>query len=205
MFQRGDKVRCKNPELQSYGEVGTILYNPMNSSTCYIRFINWCNTGETKELTIHKNNLELYIEPKNKEEIIMDNRSVTGVYRVAGVKFISGVNMVKEYMFALFDHNVDIGDLVLCDTQNGYCIARVSSITDQGLYDGVPVTKEIVCKVDFTAFEKRKERRKQKGELKRLMDRIVAENQELILYQAIADKNPDMAALLASYKEIGDV
>jgi len=131
--------------------------------------------------------------------------TVSGNYRVAGVKFIIGTNTCPEYFFALFDDDVNVGDLVLCDSANNYVAARVSSITPKCEYQGVNVTKEIICKLDFSAFETRKNLRKQKAALKKQMDRMVADNQELILYQAVAEKNPAMAELLASYKAIGDV
>ena len=131
--------------------------------------------------------------------------AVNGNYYVAAVKFLQGTNTTKEYAFALFDTNIVIGDLVLCDTANGYSVSRVVSITPKDMWEGAVVTKEIICKVDFTEFEKRKELRKQKEALKKQMDKMVADNQELILYQAIAEKNPEMASMLEMYKSLANV
>lgn len=37
------------------------------------------------------------------------------------------------------------------------------------------------------------------------MDKMVKDNQELFLYQALAEKNTEMAAMLAKYRELGDI
>ncbi len=72
-------------------------------------------------------------------------------------------------------------------------------------YSGVPVTKEVICKLDYSNFEKRKESRKKLGNLKNQIDNIVAQNQNMILYTAIAKENPEMAELLSQYKRIAGI
>lgn len=204
MFNRGDRVIVINEGLQSYGEVGVVSDSYSYSSSTYVTFNNWRNTGENKTLFINNRNLEKY--DANKHVIGGKNTmAVNGNYRVAAVKFLQGTNTFKEYAFALFDKDVFPNDLVLCDTANGYGVARVVSITPKNEWEGTVVTKEIICKVDFSEFEARKELRKQKENLKKMMDKMVAENQELILYQAIAEKNPEMAAMLAEYKNLVNV
>lgn len=130
---------------------------------------------------------------------------VKGNYRVALCKFLQGTNLTRSYAFALFDYNVNEKDYVLCDTTNGYNVAKVTEIVDKNDYNGVTVTKEIVCKVDFTDFLNRIEARKAKEKIKKQMDRLVKQNQELVLYQMLANENPEMAAMLEEYKNLGDV
>lgn len=190
----GRKVEVSSKGLQSYGLTG-IVEGFYSEDIVYVHFNDWHGRG-SKTLAINICNLKIVGDS--------DTMNVTGNYKVAMVKFISGNNTSKEYAFALFDENVKPNDFVLCDTSYGYNVAKVSSIIHDH-YDGLPVTKEIVCKVDFTDFNNRKEVRKQKEELKKKMDKMVKDNQELILYQAIADKNPEMASLLEMYKSLGDV
>lgn len=196
-FKIGDKVMVIS-ECECCGQIGIV-----KDICCYghdfnyvmVRLDNgWFRQYRAESLRLLKEN-----EGGN-------GMSISGNYNVAFVKFLQGVNTTKEYAFALFekDGSICVGDLVLCDTINGYYIARVSRITTQTECD-FPVTKEIVCKVDFTNFERRKELRRQKELLKQRMDKMVAENQELILYQAIADKNPEMAEMLADYKALSDI
>lgn len=193
MFAKGEMVEVTNKDLQSFGLTGVVT--GVSSSTVLVHFEDWNGRGE-KELCFKLTNI------KSKGEETM---AVKGNYRVALVKFIQGSNTYKEYAFALFDLNVNVDDFVLCDTSMGYNVAKVTKIVPQSEYSGCTVTKEIVCKIDFTEFESRKELRKQKDNLKKQMDKMVKDNQELFLYQALAEKNPEMAALLAAYKALGDV
>ena len=95
-------------------------------------------------------------------------KTVTGKYKVAGVRFIDGayvVNNTKIYYFALLDDSIGVGDSVLCDTVNGMLVGVVENIDYNGTSNDKP-TKEIVCKVDLTDFIRRKELREKKKELK---------------------------------------
>ena len=195
MFKVGDSVEVINKRLQSYGLIGTIKTSHHNANSSFVMFDNWNGKGE-KELLIKNENLKFKGDK---------SMAVKGNYNVAMVKFIQGYNTSKEYAFALFDNDTDVGDYILCDTSQGYNVGKVTKIIPQSEYSGCTVTKEIICKIDFTEFEKRKELRKQKEVLKKQMDKMVKDNQELFLYQALADKNPEMAAMLEAYKALGDV
>ena len=122
-------------------------------------------------------------------------------YRIAMVTFLNGGNP-KEYAFACFDDSLIVGEHVLCDTSNGYHVAKIVDFRAKEFYSGVPATKEIICRVDFTEFEDRKRIRKERNMLKAEMDRLVSQNQEMIIYQAIAEKNPEMAEMLEHYKKL---
>ena len=54
-------------------------------------------------------------------------------------------------------------------------------------------------------FEKRKENRKKKDALKKRMDAMIKDNQEVVLYEMLAKTNPDMAEMLKEYKELSNV
>jgi hypothetical protein len=198
MFNVGDSVEVINKRLQSYGLIGTIKTSHHNANSSFVMFDNWNGRGE-KELLIKNENLKFKGDK---------SMAVKGNYHVAMVKFVQGYNTSKEYAFALFNTDTEvvvIGDHVLCDTSQGYNVGKVIKIIPQNEYTGCTVTKEIICKVDFTEFEKRKELRKQKEALKKQMDKMVKDNQELFLYQALAEKNPEMATMLAAYRALGDI
>lgn len=97
---------------------------------------------------------------------------------------------------------INIGDRVLVDTAHRHTIAKVDSMMPQMDYNGVDITKELICKLNYSNFEKRKESRKRLGNFKNQMDNIVVQNQNMILYTAIAKENPEMAALLNQYKKL---
>jgi len=199
-FQYGDKVKVIDDSLQSYGLIGTVTLIDRYLPNAHVRFEDWHGQG-AKELCFKISKLARYLYEERGSVM-----AVKGNYNVAMVKFVRGTNLIKEYAFALFDDtSVCIDDLVLCDTENGYGVAKVVSIVPQSEYTGVAVTKEIICRVDFTAFEERKEKRRQKEALKKQMDKMIHDNQELILYQALAEKSSEMAEMLAAYKSLGDV
>lgn len=92
-------------------------------------------------------------------------------HKVAIVTMVHGANTTKKYVFALYDKNIKIDDLVLCDTQYGYSVAQVVNVIDQSEYKGVNITKEIICKVDFEDFKKRAEMKTKMKNLKSAMDK----------------------------------
>ena len=140
-------------------------------------------------------------------------QSINGNYRVARVNHIQNNNyQSKLYSFALFDDDVVVGDMVLCDTAQGYSLGRVEKIFAQEEYFNPsracnidPVTKEIVCKVDFSNFYNRVNMRRERTVIKSKMDKLLQNDKELIMYQAIAENNPEMKELLTRYMELCNV
>ena len=151
------------------------------------------------------NHLEFEFVDKERKEREVKEMEVKGNYRVATCKFLQGTNTTKGYAFALFDDSIKLDDCVLCDTANGYGVARIVNIEAQEEYVGKSVTKEIICKVDFTDFNNRIETRKKKDAIKKTMDKMVKENQEVVLYKMLAESNPDMAKLLEEYQSLSNV
>lgn len=189
-YSTGDRVKVTSGCLTS-GKIGTVT----GYCNCYNNaVVVHLDCGYSRNY----NELSLTLIEKYKGEQIM---ALTGNFKIATVNFIQGYNTNRKYGFALFDDEIKEGDIVLCDSDNGYNIAKVVGIMTQEEY-GKSVTKEIVCKCDFAPFEKRKAIRKQKVEIKKKLDKAVKENQNLILYKTIAQNNPDVAALLAEYEAL---
>lgn len=104
------------------------------------------------------------------------------------------------YNFVAFtEDNIRPGDRVMVDDPvYGQITGKVKSMWKT--FDE-PIRGEIICKLDYTNFEKRKETRKKLERLKNQMDNIVEQNQNS-LYKAIAKENPEMEKLLRQYNEI---
>ena len=131
--------------------------------------------------------------------------TIPGNYEVALCTFPKSANPEKQYAYALFDFCATIGDHALVQSGSNYGVVRIEDIRTMNEHeaaDGYPVTNEIICRVDFSSLDKRIEQRKRKEELRKQMDKLVKENQELILYQALAEKSPEMAELLNEYKSL---
>jgi hypothetical protein len=160
----------------------------------YDSIYNGCSVDNHKQYLYSLND-------KNITEKECDNM-IKGNYEVAMVKFLQGMNTAQEYAFALYDDDMLIDDLVLCDTVNGYRVAKISKIMPQREYNGVPVTKEIICKVDFTNFETRKKNRVKAEQLRTEMDKKLKDLQEIALYELMAEKSPELKEMLETYKSL---
>lgn len=132
--------------------------------------------------------------------------AMNGYEEIASVKFIEGTNTTKVYHFALYNRTVEVGDYALVKSNNGYGasnygVVKVVGIEAAAEYVGTAPTAEILCKVDLSDYEKRCEMRANRATLKKKMDKMVKDSQELLVYQTIANTNPEMAELLAAYRE----
>lgn len=132
--------------------------------------------------------------------------AMNGYEEIASVKFIEGTNTTKVYHFALYNRAVEVGDYALVKSNNGYGasnygVVKVVGIEAAAEYVGTAPTAEILCKVDLSDYEKRCEMRANRATLKKKMDKMVKDSQELLVYQTIANTNPEMAELLAAYRE----
>ena len=195
-FLKGDRVKIIS-DCQSYGKCGTVIKCWHN----YCSHNNYCEVKLDNGTTHNYNELSLILinEQNNITEGVNKNM-LMGNYKVAMVKFVQGTNTTKGYAFALFDNDIKVDDTVLCDSATGYGVAKVTDIIEQKDYEGTQVTKEIICKVDFTAYETRKENRKKAQNLKVQMDKKINEMKELALYEMMAKDCPELAEMLNTYK-----
>lgn len=207
-FKRGDLVRVSNPSLKTYRMVGVVASHP---ASCYGVEVQI----DGLPLLVYKStNLELVKRGEHditntnetcKKEKENNDMSVKGNYNVALVKFVQGLNTTKNYAFALFDDTVWVNDTVLVDTANGYGVAIVSEIHNKSDYEELGCslpTKEVICKIDFTAFDERKAKREKAIKLKNDMDKMVKSLQEIAVFELLAEKSPELKAMLDEYKSI---
>lgn len=123
-------------------------------------------------------------------------------YVIASVKFLDGSNHGTLYSYALYDPSISVGDIVVVKTgHHGFVLAEVAEIAPE-VASAVQFGREIVTKVDFTAFDARKAKAKRLKELKQKMDAKVKELQTTALYEMLAEKDPELGALLADYKAL---
>lgn len=140
---------------------------------------------------------EKEIEIIESEEIIM-----YGNYVTAKVAFLNGTNTDKTYNYALYDFSIQPEDIVVVQTgHHGLAVARVVS-TDGEPNGPVSHGREIVCKVDMSAYEERKVRAAQLVELKARMDSKVKQLQKAAVYEMLAEKDPELAAMFQAYKDL---
>lgn len=139
------------------------------------------------------------VEMKNMVNVVFDLRRDD--YRAG---YAERLNNPKEYLFAAYE-DLETGDVVVVDTKNGFTLATVTG-TASRIPRNIPMgeIKEVVCKVDFTAFNDRKERKEKRKELKAEMDKRVEALKESAVYEMMAEKDPDLKKLLEAFKGLGD-
>lgn len=132
-------------------------------------------------------------------ETIMD-----GNYKIATIDFLDNGRQC-ERPFALYDEDIRIGDVcVVKAAHHGFTLGTVTSIAPKEVAEE-EVICEVVCKVNFLAYDQRQISRQRRATiLKEMQDRAMV-LQEMSIYKTLALTDPTMAALLKEYIEIGGV
>lgn len=117
------------------------------------------------------------------------------------------IHTTNTYNYALFDDEIQQYDnCVVKSANHGFGIASIEEIIDN--IDNISVTdnngniREIVCKIDMSAFHKRIDDRRRALQLKKEMDKKVQELQGLALYKIMAENSPELKAMLSEYEEL---
>lgn len=193
---KGDRVEVISDNYlgRTVGLVGTVRSNYMDSIAVNIDDIT--NTRSSCGCFYYKNN-QL---KKLGGDIIVE-----GNYSIAHVKFLEGSNTNSIYHYALYEGTeATIGDIcVVKSAHHGFGLARIVDIQPKS---NEVITREIVCKADFSAYEERvacrKRKHKRKAELVSEMKKRAAAVQEILIYKSLAASDPMMAELLSEYEKL---
>ena len=142
------------------------------------------------------------------EETRKESKIMEGKYLIADACYVS-INddgSPKEntnvFEFALYDTTITEGDFCVAKSKtHAFDIVRILGLREKS---DEAITREIVCKIDFSAYAKRLDDRKRRDELRKAMAKKAAQLQEIAMYQMLAESDPVMAALLKEYKELTD-
>lgn len=112
--------------------------------------------------------------------------------------------LTEDNSFVFASHEkVKVDDYVVVETQYGFSLGVVVGIMEQLPSHVKPgQLKEVVCVVNFSKFNKRKERLQRLKDLKFEMNKKVKLHQEQQVYELIAEKDPEMAKLLKEYNKL---
>lgn len=171
--------------LYDYGKVGVKIEGCCNYRSSY--GVYWFDEED----------VEIY-NGKEEQFIMLNN------FKVAMVAFLSGTNTDSTYPYALYDDDLKPGDTVVVQTgHHGLSIAKIIEVNPPGVKQkSVRYGREIIAKVDFTAYEERQEKRERLIKLKNQMDAKVHELQKNAIYEMFAEKDPAMKQMLDEYKEL---
>lgn len=114
------------------------------------------------------------------------------------IKFPFSTDREKTYSYTAYE-KYEKDDYVVVNTTYGeLAIAQVCAVVPTNLDYG----REVICKVDFTEFNKRKEKKKRKEELREKMQLKIKELEDFELFELLAQKDSGMAELLREFKEL---
>ena len=197
-FTWGDIVRVKNSQLKTYDAYGRIADKNLNywltgnSCSAYVEL------DDGKTLYYNLKNLEKVDKKIEKKE--NNKMAITGNFKVAKVKFLSGSNTNSEYEYAMFD-DCQVGDtVVVMSAHNGLGIAKISAIIDKDKASTKKFEREVVAKVDMEPWETRKKNRAKMQELNNRMEKRVQELNKLAVFEMMAAKDESLKEMLEEYK-----
>ncbi len=198
-FKLGDCVVVSNPDLKTYGMTGIVATDGSNywftkqSSSAYIKL------EDGKTLYYNLKNLKKSNECDTKENSTM---YITGDFKVAKVKFISGTNTNAEYEYAMFDDYLVGSTVVVSSANHGLGLAKITAIITKEEAKTKKFEREIVAAVDMNAYEHRKANRARLHELNSQMEKRAQEINKLAVFEMLAEKDDSLKSMLEEYKSL---
>lgn len=123
---------------------------------------------------------------------------------IIGVKYDDNI-YGKEYDFKYECEVIDIkvGDKVIVESRNGLGIATVKTVIRLAVGEKYEkATAWVVQKVDMEAHNRRKFREKEAKKLKRKLDERRQQVEESIVYNMLAQSDPEFAKMLSDYARL---
>lgn len=177
------------------GAIGTIK-NTSSGSEFGVLLDEYTNPSSSKGLFWFSSSEFEFVEES--EDINMSK--LTGFKAVAVVKQGYGT-----YHFAIYDDGVAYlpGDKVVVSGQDSLLIIEeiITPEIAEERYKG-NITAEVIGKVDTFSYQERVSKRKEAEELKKSMDRVIKEMQEVDKYEMYARQNPVIKDMLNRYKSL---
>jgi hypothetical protein len=199
---RVEVMRCDSYKKYDYkGKLGTVISNQYGQ---YGKILVDLDTERNPYSAVGRfyfrpSELSLVNETNNNilEENTMNN--ITNYLNLVKIEYVND-KKVSNHTYANFDPNIVKGDMVIVNTPYaGLELGAVVEVIDR---NDVATDKEVVAKVDTTAYDARVANRAKAAELKAKMKERAKQLQDIALYQMLAKDDADMMALLAEYQAI---
>lgn len=211
-FKKGERVLITSNKSKYKGFTGTFdHYCYKSGSRCVELFVDGTKYQPNSRIEYYdgekhvhdlclrlvETSIQLLNEDKESEESNM--AKLTGYNKVASVK-LSGVT----YYYALYDENIVAGDSILV---SGACdkvvtVEEVLTLEEAKSLLKKDITAEVKCKVDLSDYKERVQNRVKAAELRKEMDKKIAEMDELNKYVMYAERNPELAEMLKEYQTL---
>ena len=191
----GDEVRISS-KGNCYGMTGIITGNWEQMGYEY------CWKVKVKN---HYKNITICVREDNITKI---DSSMEG-NNMAKLTEFSKVAVVEQeygkYFFAIYDDgsSYSVGDKVLVSGNNQIqVISEIISIEEALSKFEKNITSEVICKINTSAYDERLIKRKQAVQIKKDMDKIIKEMEEVDKYEMYANQNPALREMLDAYKKL---
>lgn len=195
IFKTNDRVRVNNYSLITNGMYGTIINTYSCSRSCDVRLDN----GKT----IYYNSSNLIKVAADTEDKENKKMYITGNFKVAKVKFMSGTNTNTEYEYAMFDDCCSVGDVVAVQSaRHGIGVAKITAIIDKDRAITKKFEREIIAPINMDAYEQRKKNRARLKELDNKMKKKADEINRLAVFEMLAEKDEELKMMLEEYKSL---
>lgn len=141
----------------------------------------------------------------NSDNIFDNEREVIFMpgYKTVLIRFLDKrATEVCMLPYACYDDTIKPGDKVVVKTgHRGFTLAEV---TDQTVPEGITPEcgREIIDRVDFSAYEARQAKIARRNELQRILDERTRQMQRLAVYEALAQNDPEARALVDELKSL---
>lgn len=197
MYEIGDVVKvvsCSKYKGKYIGVIGTVEKTGYDSVG--VKLKGFTNKNSRYGLFWFDEDELAWMKTKHKEEIYMDKN-----YRPVIINFLNGANTNVPYTYAAYEDYAEGDYVVVHIGHHAMAIAKVKAMGNED--DKVEYGREIICKIDMTAYNARKARAERRAELKSKMEAKVKELQETAIFEMLAKEDAGLAEMLKEFKELG--
>ena len=127
----------------------------------------------------------------------MSDTNITNYLNAVAGTYINKIDK-SRYVFANFNPDIAVGDLVVVSDNGVLGLAKVDKI----IGNIGNLRREIVSKVVTDEYYKRVDIRKQAAELKARMQERAKQLQDIALYEMLAENDPYMKKLITEYRSL---
>jgi len=204
-FKPGDRVEIISPTSKYKGYYATVYCECHGKGHCSQSvklFIDGTkyqpSAFHNQYLTLAKTSVKLININNQKGD---NNMKLTGFNKVAVIEY----NNTLDLHYALYDEDIKVGDDVLV---TGKLSSQIRQIKDIITLDEAKkryeddIIAEVKCKVDLSAYDQRVKNRIKAAELRKEMDKKIAEMDEMNKYTVYAERNPELAEMLKQYQAL---
>lgn len=183
------------------GLVGTVKTNYSNSIAVLLDTIT--NERSSYGYFYFKPSELVAVEENDNE--ITEEKNMNAITNYLNIARVTYVNDRKSPVcqYANFDPDLKEGDYCVVVNEVGqFMVAKVFEIEDERDNE---MFREVVTKIDATAWEDRLDARAKAADLKAKMEARAKQLQDIALYQMLAKDDPEMAELLQEYQGLSKV